>query len=122
MWAEIDLDAIEVTFATLKQHLREGAEGHGRGEGERLRPRRPCASARAALAGGAKWLAVNIPDEGSSCATLASAPPSSSSAYIAPWEADKVSSIPSPPRSIPTSWRWPWRAPATTAACRCPYT
>jgi alanine racemase len=89
MWAEIDLGAIERNVAAVKRQLRDGAEvmavvkanayGHG-----------AVRVARAALAGGARWLAVNLVDEGVELRRAGIAGRILVLGYIPPWEADKV--------------------------------
>lgn len=61
-WVEIDVDAIRDNVALLRSHARSAglmavvkADGYGHGE---------VAAARAALAGGATWLAVALVEEG----------------------------------------------------------
>jgi alanine racemase len=89
LWAEIDLDAIRSNVGALKSHLKNGAElmavvkanGYGHGAVQ---------VARASLDGGAKWLAVNIADEGVELRRAGLGCPILVLGYIPPWEADKV--------------------------------
>lgn len=89
MWAEIDLGAIERNVAAVKRQLRDGAEvmavvkanayGHG-----------AVRAARAALAGGARWLAVNLADEGVELRRAGITARILVLGYVPPWEADKI--------------------------------
>lgn len=89
MYAEIDLGAIEHNVAALRGSLTGGAEvmavvkanayGHG-----------AVRAARAALAGGATWLGVHVPDEGVQLRQAGLTCPILILGYAPPWEADKV--------------------------------
>jgi alanine racemase len=89
IWAEIDLGAIEKNVAAIKSSLSGGAEvmavvkanayGHG-----------AVRAAKAALAGGATWLAVNVADEGVQLRRAGIGCPILILGYVPPWEADKV--------------------------------
>ncbi|MHB1005317.1 MAG: alanine racemase [Chloroflexota bacterium] len=89
MWAEIDLGAVEDNVAALRGCLTGGAEvmavvkanayGHGAAR-----------ASRAALAGGATWLAVNVADEGVELRHAGITAPILVLGYVPPWEADKV--------------------------------
>ncbi len=88
-WAEISLSAIEKNVAALKTFHANGGEvmavvkanayGHGAVQ-----------VARAALAGGATWLAVNVADEGVQLRRAGIGCPILVLGYVPPWEADKV--------------------------------
>ncbi len=89
LWAEIDLDAIERNVAALRGCLAAGAEymavvkanayGHG-----------AVRAARAALAGGASWLGVNVADEGVQLRQAGVGARILVLGYVPPWEAEKV--------------------------------
>ncbi len=89
MWAEISLSAIEKNIAALKAWHANGGEvmavvkanayGHGAVQ-----------AARAAVAGGATWLAVNLADEGVQLRRAGIGCPILVLGYVPPWEADKV--------------------------------